>query len=136
MPNGLLYNINSGKVERSLFTSIKEFETVDSTDDTDLEIIVGEGADNTHYVDISGDPHTIEAKTTLSADFDVTSIAADGIDVATLSSLPIPCTVYVDENSYIVDDGIFELTAIAAGEYLVWVDEIQYLKKEWTINAS
>jgi hypothetical protein len=88
---------------------------------------------NDNYVDL--DNMEVFNKTVLQQDFDKLSITADGIDFATLTGLPIPCTVNVDGNSYYVTDGTFEFTAISIGDYEINVNEIAYFRKDWIINA-
>jgi hypothetical protein len=72
----------------------------------------------------------------LSASWDKQTIDADGVDEATLSGLPIPCTVTVDKDDIIVTDGSFEFSASSVGNYRVIVDEVAYLRQEWTIDVN
>jgi hypothetical protein len=58
------------------------------------------------------------------------------IEEAVLSGLPIPCTVYVDNESVLVEDGSFEFTAATPGDYVVRVDEVGFLTQEWIIDAN
>jgi hypothetical protein len=136
MPKGLIYDRTTGEVIMALTTSNPTFEAVDSTPNTDYDIVEGLGADDTHYIDISVTPVTIETKTDLSADFDKLTVTANGTDTATLSTLPNPCTVYVDEVATIVTDGSFEFTADAVGTYSIRVSEVSYIRKDWIINAN
>lgn len=75
-------------------------------------------------------------KADLGAVWDKSALTANGIDVATLSGLPIPCTVYLDDAPHIVVDGTFEFSANDVGEYKIRVDEVQFIAKEWIINAN
>ena len=63
------------------------------------------------------------------------SVAADGASEIVLSPLPIPCTVYLDNDVVVVEDGSLEFATEAVGFYRVMVNEPAYLLKEWTINA-
>lgn len=67
---------------------------------------------------------------------DKTTITADGVDAATVSGLPVPCTVYVDGAAVAVADGTFIFKASAAGAYTLTVDEPAVLPWETTINAD
>jgi hypothetical protein len=71
--------------------------------------------------------------TELSAVWDTQIIT--GSEEATLSGLPIPCTVYVDDTPVVVDDGTFEFSA-SLGDYTVVVDEVAYLRQEWIIDVN
>ena len=91
-------------------------------------------SDGTHYVHESGVP---VLKKSLAASWDKQSVAAGGLDEAVLSSLPIPCTVTVDWQTKVdVFDGTFEFRADSPGEYLIVVDEVEYLRQEWEIEAD
>ena len=85
----------------------------------------------THYV---LDDEVTE-KTELSATWSAETVAADGTAEIVLSTLPIPCTVYVDGAAVVVEDGSLEFSTEAIGEYKIRVNEAAYLEKEWTINA-
>ena len=76
----------------------------------------------------------VVAREELTATWNAETVTADGSEIV-LSGLPIPCTVYVDGEAVIVDDGSLEFSADTAGEYNVRVDEAAYLEKEWLINA-
>jgi len=86
------------------------------------------------YVDLAGP--TAEPKTSLGASWSKTMVTANGTDEAVLSPLPVPCTVYVDNNQYIIDDGSFEFSADTAGDYEITVNEVSYLPENWVITAT
>lgn len=88
--------------------------------------------DTTHYVS-QGTPIILERQP-LPAVWDTQTIT--GAAEATLAGLPIPCTVYVDEDPIEVLDGIFEFSAGNPGDYLIRVDEVSYLQQEWIIDAN
>jgi len=75
-------------------------------------------------------------KTPLSLSINKPVIIADNSDVATVSGLPIPCTVHHDNTQYLVTDGSFEFTADQPGAYLFQIDEPMYLREEFTIDAT
>ena len=78
----------------------------------------------------------VEEKTLLDVSWDTTTITADGVDEAILTTLPNPCTVYVDGDPVVVTDGSFEFAANNPGVYRVSVEESAYLWQEWDIEAS
>jgi len=88
-------------------------------------------AGDTHYVSEG----VIAERTALSASWDNTTVAADGTSEIVLSGLPVPCTVYIDGNAVLVEDGSLEFSADAPGDYNVRVDEVAHLEQEWTVNA-
>jgi hypothetical protein len=74
-------------------------------------------------------------KTALAASWSADSVTANGTAEIVLSQLPIPCTVYLDGDVVVVEDGSLEFSTEAVGFYKVMVDEPAYLQKEWVINA-
>ena len=74
-------------------------------------------------------------KTELSATWSAETVAADGTAEIVLSTLPIPCPVYVDGAAVVVEDGSLEFSTEAIGKYRIYINEVAYLEKEWIINA-
>jgi len=99
-------------------------------DDTFLQVPSGTNPE-THYV-LDGE---VTEKSELSATWSAETVAADGTAEIVLSTLPIPCTVYVDGAAVVVEDGSLEFSTEAIGEYKIRVNEAAYLEKEWTVNA-
>lgn len=71
----------------------------------------------------------------LTATWNAETVAADGTTEIVLSMLPVPCTVYIDQQTVLVEDGSLEFSADEPGEYYVRVNEAAFLEKEWLINA-
>ena len=94
--------------------------------------VTGHVSDLTHYVSGGG----IVARAALTADFDTLTITADGVDEASLTGLPDPCTVYVDGVATAVTGGEFIFAAASWGTYVIEVDEVAYLPKRWEIIAE
>lgn len=69
-------------------------------------------------------------------DFDKLSIVSDGVDTATLSGLPTPCTVLVDGVENVITDGSITFTTSEPGLYFVEVQELEYKDKEWRLIAD
>jgi hypothetical protein len=68
---------------------------------------------------------------------DKTAIAADGVDVATISGLPNLSTITVAGiGKYSVTDGTFELTTQTPGIYQVLAEADGYLPKEFVVHAG
>ena len=76
----------------------------------------------------------VVAREALTATWNSETVTTDGSEIV-LSGLPTPCTVYIDGEAVVVDDGSLEFSAGTAGEYNVRVNEAAYLEKEWTIDA-
>jgi hypothetical protein len=78
----------------------------------------------------------IEAQLEITAVWDATEVVADGISEITLSGLPIPCTVFIDRQPVVIEDGSLIFSADVAAEYRLHNNEIAYLYKEWVIYAN
>lgn len=76
----------------------------------------------------------VAERAALTATWNAETVPADGSEIV-LSGLPAPCTVYIDEEAVIVDDGSLEFSADTPGEYNVRVNEVAFLEEEWLINA-
>jgi len=80
--------------------------------------------------------YSIEDREQVPATIDKTEVDADGLDTITISNLPNPTAVIVDEQTYTVTDGAFTASFDTAGEYLIVCRSKWYLDKEFTIDAS
>mgnify|MGYP003625736563 CR=1 FL=1 len=78
----------------------------------------------------------VTPRTTLPATWNKTSVTADGADEAVLATLPIPCTVYVDDEPIVVDDGSFEFSSDNAGIYRIRVNAVEHIEITWEITAD
>jgi hypothetical protein len=105
---------------------------------------IGEMYSSEAFLQVSADTNSatqyisdgeVVARAALTATWSSETVAADGTTEVVLSTLPAPCTVYIDGEAVIVDDGSLEFSAGTAGEYNVRVNEAAYLEKEWTIDA-
>tara|TARA_R110000787_G_scaffold285016_1_gene399568 strand:- start:483 stop:908 length:426 start_codon:yes stop_codon:yes gene_type:complete len=138
----LIYNPITGIIDGILTASTEALMDIQSEGLAPLMIYKIKDSDVPHeiteliYMDITVMPPVLKNQENLLAEFDKLSVTADGVDIATITGLPIPCTVNIDGNSYDVPNGTFEFTAIAIGTYEVSVDEIAYLRKDWVINAN
>lgn len=134
--NGAIYWNETGKIKsiRHCFSHAELLNQIKNKPNT-LSLFEGD-ITNDQYIDILQNPPIVRDKTITVADFDKLSILADGIETATLSNLPIPCTVYLDENPHIVSDGIFIFDTADIGDYEIYIDEVAYLRKDWIINAN
>lgn len=73
------------------------------------------------------------------ATLDVPTIAADGVDVATVSGIPTGTLATIDGPTIAaipVDDGSLELTADVPGTYTVRLESFPEKVKEFTVAAS
>ena len=88
---------------------------------------------------IAGQTHYVSAeefveRAPLGATWDRLTIT--GAETATLSGLPVPCTVHVDLDAVEVLDGVFEFSAGTPGDYRIRVDEVAYQWQEWIVDAN
>ena len=87
------------------------------------------------YVDIY-DYYTVKPREMMSALLSKQILTADSIDSITLSPLPIPCTITVDEVSYEVTDGEFEFSVDTPGIYEIKATSFPYLETVWEVTAQ
>lgn len=78
----------------------------------------------------------IVAKPAIAATIDKTTIASGGVDVATISNLPIPAIVTIGGQSSTVTDGVAQVSFNAPGDYTVTVTALNMLDQEFTIHAN
>ena len=89
---------------------------------------------NTLYYD-----HTIEQITPrpiITATLNKTHIFDNGTDTAIISTLPIPCTITVNSDTYEVTDGVFEFTVDTPGTYIIKATCFPYQPKSWEVIAE
>lgn len=128
-----IYDTATGRILRTYRSSKLGF--------IDLQVIAageasfeGDHTQEENYIDIAGP--IVASRLPLVASWDKDTITAGGVDEAVLSGLPAPCDVYVDGVVYNVLDGSLELTALSSGIFHVIVDEVEFLREEWFINAA
>ena len=90
----------------------------------------------TEYIKPSDYGYSIFARPEMPAAIDKTEILANGIDVATITGIPVGSSVAIDSEAWAVDDGVFELTVDTPGEYRISISCWPYLDKELIIHAS
>lgn len=75
-------------------------------------------------------------KTTLSPTIDKTTVTANERDFITISNLPNPCRIRIENKKYRVTDGIAEITFNLPGEFKVIVEAQGNKPWEVMINAN
>ena len=85
----------------------------------------------THYLH-SG---TVVPRPAIATTVSKTIVAADGVDVVSISNLPVPCTMIAQGQEIAVADGVVDLTFDLAGDFLIKVVAWPYLDYEVTIHA-
>ena len=126
----LVYNTETGKIRG---VGVCPF------DDLALQAQEGEAViEVDEFVDCSTNyikDGSVTSKASLGAAWSAESVVADGTSEIALSGLPIPCTVYVNDQAINVDDGSLEFSTSDIGYHRVMIDEPEYLRQEWLINA-
>ena len=56
-------------------------------------------------------------------------------ETVTLSGLPVPCAVQVDAMVVEVTDGILKITPSTVGEYVIHIDEVQYVPITFVVTV-
>ena len=106
--------------------------------ETGVDFLIGEQGDQlTQYV--SGDPAALTSRPADPTSIDTTTIDADGVDEATISSIPNPTTVIVNGPILAVTDvtdGTFEFSTDTAGTYVITVNMFPNRVAEYTVIAS
>jgi len=87
---------------------------------------------DTHYVSGS----TIISRPIITATISSTTLSANAIDSIEISTLPIPCTITVNSETYEVTDGVFEFTVDTPGTYIIKATCFPYQPKEWEVTAE
>ena len=97
-------------------------------------LLEGEIDSETQYVD----PVTkaVTDKTSLSLSLSKDTIAANGVDAAVLSGLPVPVEVIVGDQTVLGTDGSLEVTSDVPGSIPVFVVTAQNLVEGFTIYAT
>ena len=102
-----------------------------------LEVDAGEqvleGIHSSEYY-LSPATGALEPRQPIPGGFDTLAITLG--ETATLSGLPVPCTVIVDGVKVPVDDGVLAVTPSTIGTYRVIVDEAEYLWTMWEVTVS
>lgn len=130
--NFTIYNNSTGEILRYGVCPISDFDSqITSPSEA---IIEGTYNDVVNYIDIVTNTPAIKAD--LPAYIDKVTMSANGIDVVTISSLPNPSIVILENIFHEVTDGTFEFTVDTAGEYRITCKAFPYLDKEFIINAS
>ena len=95
-----------------------------------------------HYVAVLGGVPRVEDRPDLVVSLDTAEITADGVDAATLTGLPDPCTVVIDADDPTVETtvtevggGGFVVTASDPGTYAVEVRRFPFMPFRVEITA-
>lgn len=96
-------------------------------------IIIDEPLDNptAHYVH-DGE---VKPRPPMPATLDKTTITADDTDEATLTGLPDPCTVTIDETTHKVTGGSLTITSPMPATYNITCRAWPYLDGDYTLKA-
>jgi|SRR3972149_145966 len=101
-------------------------------------VFSGIANDDTEYVDVlSG---TVKPKTPILATVDKNVVAADDVDMVTITSLPLSATIEVygpnGRSVYGVDDGLAQITFDTPGKYEVWLHALHRIRERIVIDAN
>lgn len=98
--------------------------------------VIGRYIPMEHFVDITVTPPTPKKRPPQNTRQSKAKIAPDGVEVVTLSGLPVPCRVEVGVDEYEVTDGVFEWGTRRAGTYPLRVVAFPFLDWEGTVTAE
>lgn len=95
--------------------------------------IEGEADDSIHYI-LNG---VLAMRPENPSIIDKVTMAANGVEIATISNIPNPSTVMIPQIlMYTITDGILQFSVDTPGEYKITIQGAPYLSKELTVNAS
>jgi len=106
-------------------------DALDSTPDGCF-FLVGAASSSCEYIS----DNTITPRPIITASISSTILSANAIDSIEISTLPIPCTITIDSETYEVTDGVFEFTVDTPGTYIIKAECFPYQPKEWEVTAE
>lgn len=99
-------------------------------------ILLGFGMDNVHYVDVAaGSEPVIVDRPAMEVVITRDTVAADGIETASLVGMPRPCLVRVESDVYEVPDGRLDISFDLPGVYKLRVEAFPYLPADFEVTA-
>ena len=126
--NITIFDPRSGKINRVIIAPVGVAQDQVQEGESWVD---GHSNDLIHYVDGG----LIVNRPTMPGTLDKPQILADGLDLATISNLPQPCTVTFSDQTYLVEDGEFAFTADIPGSYTVEVEAFPHLPATFTVEA-
>lgn len=82
------------------------------------------------------DQDQLKSKLAFAGILDKTQVKADGNDYITLTSLPIPCTVSVNNKTYEVTDGTAQISFNLPGNYMLSITSVPQLPGTFQVVAQ
>ena len=128
-----IYDTTTGRFKRRIQCPVSMYDIQAKAGEAFIEGLYDETED---YADISGIDTHVLSRLPINYIIDKPIITADNTDMATVTGLPTICTVYHEGVGYPVTDGSMEFTADQPGPYQFYVDEVEYLRTEFEINAT
>lgn len=98
-----------------------------------LGYIEGVFSGETHWYNLN--LKAVVERPQMSCPVTIPAVVANGIDAATITNLPVPCTVTVDGQSFEVDDGTVEMTFDEPGKHTITLSAWPYLDRTVEITA-
>lgn len=115
------YDLSTGQIVWRIASStpFDEYPTRDG-----YGLIDGDHNPSTHYIDITADPPVVIERPVQS-----TTLAGNA-----LTNLPIPATLYINNEAYAIDDGEAELNILLPGTYRLRVESWPY--QDWECEVT
>ncbi len=126
----VLYSPQTGLIRQVMDIADDEADLYEQPDGAVMPVTASPELERDYVLD-----GVVIPRPTLSA-FDKTSIAADGIDTATLSGLPDPCTILINGQEHTVTGGTLDLDADRPGTYRVEIRHFPYRDFAQEITAT
>jgi hypothetical protein len=103
----------------------------------EVGFIPGSHDNQTHYVDVSGEPHVLVERPDMPLSIDKTTIIADGVDFLTISGIPAGARIYIDRMIDAIATGEdVEITLDTEGVYKLRIELFPYKLIREIINGT
>lgn len=98
----------------------------------------GEASPDEFFVDITLDPPVVTPCPDMGLSIDKTEINADGVDYVEISGFPPESRIHLPDGTTVVenDDGIFQWSTTAPGDFLIYWTHYKFLNGEVVIRAN
>jgi len=120
MSDFIVYKDDTGEILR---TGVCPENMIAAQAESNETAIEGKANDELQYIDTNN----VTDKLDSTAVINKTNMLADGIDTTVISNIPIGTMLNIENNEYLITDGVFEFTVDLPGNYTVTLTIIPYL---------
>lgn len=130
----IVYKANTGEILRTGYGGEDSIEI--QANSPNESVIPGDGLcrDDTHYVDIESSPPVIQDKSHFEIEQSLNVINTE--DTVVFSNIPHGTIVKIDNETEVINDGVFEVGVNLKGEYTIKFNNLKYIEQEFTFEAQ